>query len=96
MEKAIFIIIVIFGIMFLTGIIMSIFAFYFNKHKSHTILTILFSILLLPLIYLPMIYTIGFISQFVLILLIPYSIWMVVWGIRNKIIKKQITSSLQG
>ena len=34
-----------------------------------------------------MIHTIGFISQFALILLTPYSIWMVVGRIRNRIIK---------
>lgn len=88
MEEAVVLVIIIIAIMFLTGIILSFLSFCFNKNKSHTILTILFSVLLVPLIYIPMIFTIGFISKFVLILLLPYSIWMIVWAIKNKHVKE--------
>lgn len=84
MEGAVLFYIIIFAIMFLIGIIMSILAFYFNKNKSHTILTILFSILLLPLIYVPLSFTIGFISTFILILLLTYSISMIIFAIKNR------------
>ncbi|MDO5149886.1 MAG: hypothetical protein Q4D76_10870 [Oscillospiraceae bacterium] len=84
METTILFYLIILVVMFLTGIIISIVVFGFNKNKQHLLMTIIFSVLLLPLIYIPMILTIGFISRFILILLLPYSIWMIVWAIKNR------------
>ena len=70
--------------MFIAGVIMAVLAFRFNRHKSHPILTIVFSVLLCPLIYIPLIFTIGFVSRFMIILILPYSIAMIVWTIKNK------------
>ena len=84
METAVLFYLIIFVVMFSSGITMSVFAFRFNKNKQHMILTIIFSVLLVPLIYIPMILTIGFLSRLILILLLPYSIWMIVWAIKNK------------
>lgn len=84
METAVLFFIIILVVMFLAGTTMFVLTFRFNKNKQHTILTIIFSVLFLPLIYIPMIFTIGFISRFILIPLLPYSIWMIVWAIKNR------------
>ena len=83
MENAVLIIIIIFVIMFLIGLAMSFLAFWFNKHKTHPVLTIIFSILLFPLIYIPLIFTIGLISRLTIIIILPYCIIMIIWAVKN-------------
>ena len=84
MEAAVTIIVLVLGIMFLVGLATAIVSFLFNKSKRHPIFTIVFSVLLIPLIYIPITYTIGFGARLIIVLLIPYSIAMIIWAIKNK------------
>ena len=53
MVNTIAFLLIVFGIMFLIGIAMAILALYFNIKMKHPIFSIIFSIILIPLICIP-------------------------------------------
>lgn len=83
MQSKVAIFIVILFIMFTIGIVMSIFILYCNKNKKYPIMVIILSIILLPLMYIPMIFILGFISHYLIILIIIYSFLMILKAIKN-------------
>lgn len=83
MQSKVAIFIVILFIMFTIGIVMSIFTLYCNKNKKYPILVIILSIILLPLMYIPMFFILGFISHYLFILIIIYSFLMILKAIKN-------------
>lgn len=62
---------------------MSIFILYCNKNKKYPIMVIILSIILLPLMYIPMIFILGFISHYLFIFVIIYSFLMILKAIKN-------------
>lgn len=73
-----------FAVMLVSGTAMAFFCLWFNLRKKHPVLTIIFSILVFPLIYIPVRYTFNFaagISFFIVQL--SFSIFMLVWAILN-------------
>lgn len=83
MQSKVAIFIVILFIMFTIGIVMSIFVLYCNENKKYPIMVIILSIILLPLMYIPMIFILGFISHYLFILIIIYSFLMILKAIKN-------------
>lgn len=84
MENTIAFLLIVFGIMFLIGIAMAILALYFNIKRKHPIVTIIFSIILIPLICIPIQFTAGIlISRCMLIIALIYSVAMIVMAIKN-------------
>ena len=72
------------GIMFLIGIAMAILALYFNIKRKHPIFSIIFSIILIPLICIPTQFTGGIlISRCMLIIALVYSVAMIVMAVKN-------------
>ena len=84
MVNTIAFLLIVFGIMFLIGIAMAILALYFNIKRKHPIVTIIFSIILIPLICIPIQFTGGIlISRCMLIIALIYSVAMIVTTIKN-------------
>lgn len=85
MVNTIAFLLIVFGIMFLIGIAMAILALYFNiKMKQHPIFSIIFSIILIPLICIPIQFTGGIlISRCMLIIALIYSVAMIVMAVKN-------------
>lgn len=73
MVNTIAFLLIVFGIMFLIGIAMAILALYFNIKMKHPIFSIIFSIILIPLICIPIQFTGGIlISRCMLIIALIY------------------------
>lgn len=71
-------------ILFILGIVMILMTMKFVKRKEHTLLSIIFSILQCPCIYIPINITIGLkISKIILLLSITYGIVMIILSIKN-------------
>lgn len=84
MENTIAFLLIVFGIMFLIGIAMAILALYFNIKRKHSIVSIVFSIILIPMICIPIQFTGGIlISRCMLIITVIYSVAMIVMAIKN-------------
>lgn len=80
MGNTITFLLIVLGIMFLSGIAMAILALYFNIKRKHPI----FSIILIPLICIPIQFTVGFmISRFMLIIVLIYSVAMIAMAVKN-------------
>ena len=84
MEVAVTIIVILFAVMFVAGLVSAYFAFRFNKKKQRPVLTILLSVLLCPMIYIPLTYTLGFGARLSVVFVLVYSIAMIIWAIKNK------------
>lgn len=72
MVNTIAFLLIVFGIMFLIGIAMAILALYFNIKMKHPIFSIIFSIILIPLI-----------CRCMLIIALIYSVAMIVMAVKN-------------
>ena len=84
MVNAIAFLLIVFGIMFLIGIAMAILALYFNIKRKNPIVSIIFSIILIPLICIPIQFTGGIlISRCMLIIALIYSVAMIVMAVKN-------------
>ena len=84
MVNAIAFLLIVFGIMFLIGIAMAILALYFNIKMKHPIFSIIFSIILIPLICIPIQFAGGIlISRCMLIIALIYSVAMIVMAVKN-------------
>lgn len=84
MGNTITFLLIVLGIMFLSGIVMAILALYFNIKRKHPIFSIIFSIILIPLICIPIQFTVGFrISRFMLIIVLIYSVAMIAMAVKN-------------
>ena len=84
MVNTIAFLLIVFGIMFLIGIAMAILALYFNIKMKHPIFSIIFSIILIPLICIPIQFTGGIlISRCMLIIALIYSVAMIVMAVKN-------------
>ncbi len=84
MGDAVLIIIIIALIMFIAGIVMSIFTIRFVKRKEHTILSILFSVLICPCIYIPEYLRIGFaIARIMAGVTIIFALVMIILSVKN-------------
>lgn len=81
---AVLLIYIAFAVMLVSGLAMSFFCLWFNIRKKHSVLTIIISILVFPLIYIPVRYTVGFaFGRSIFIVLFPYCVFMLVWAILN-------------
>ena len=84
MVNTIAFLLIVFGIMFLIGIAMAILALYFNIKRKNPIVSIIFSIILIPLICIPIQFTVGIlISRCMLIIALIYSVAMIVMAVKN-------------
>ncbi len=84
MGDVVSIILIIALIMFTAGIVMSILTIRFVKRKEHTILSILFSVLICPCIYLPVNLTVGFaIARILAGVTIIFALVMIILSIKN-------------
>ncbi len=84
MGDAVLIILIIALIMFIAGIVMSIFTIRFVKRKEHTILSILFSVLICPCIYIPVYLIIGFaIARILAGVTIIFALVMIILSVKN-------------
>ena len=84
MVNTIAFLLIVFGIMFLIGIAMAILALYFNIKMKHPIFSFIFSIILIPLICIPIQFTGGIlISRCMLIIALIYSVAMIVMAVKN-------------
>ncbi len=84
MDDAVTILYIILVIMFILGLIISFLAAWFNKHNRHPVLTILLSVLISPLIYIPLTFILGFIARPTIIFILTYSIAMIILAVKNK------------
>lgn len=83
MVNTIAFLLIVFGIMFLIGIAMAILALYFNIKMKHPIFSNIFSIILIPLICIPIQFTGGIlISRCMLIIALIYSVAMIVMAVK--------------
>lgn len=84
MVNTIVFLLIVLGIMFLIGIAMAILALYFNIKRKYPIVTIIFSIVLIPLICIPIQLTVGiWVSRCMLIIALIYSVAMIVMAVKN-------------
>ena len=84
MVNTIVFLLIVIGIMFLIGIVMAILALYFNIKRKYPIVTIIFSIVLIPLICIPIQFTAGiWVSRCMLIIALIYSVAMIVMAVKN-------------
>ncbi len=84
MGDAVLIILIIALIMFIAGIVMSIFTIRFVKRKEHTILSILFSVLICPCINIPVYLIIGFaIARILAGVTIIFALVMIILSVKN-------------
>ncbi len=84
MGDVVSIILIIALIMFTAGIVMSILTIRFVKRKEHTILSILFSVLICPCIYVPVNLTLGFaIARILAGVTIILALVMIVISVKN-------------
>ena len=84
MVNTIVFLLIVIGIMFLIGIAMAILALYFNIKMKNPIVSTIFSIILIPLICIPIQFTVGFlISRCMLIIALIYSVAMIVMAVKN-------------
>jgi len=83
MVNTIAFLLIVFGIMFLIGIAMAILALYFNIKMKHPIFSIIFSIILIPLICIPIQFTGGILISRCMIIALIYSVAMIVMAVKN-------------
>ena len=84
MELAVTILVIVLALMFISGIVVSVLTFRFNKQKRYPVVTIILSVLVCPLLYVPLSCIIGFMTaRLALLLILPYSIAMIVRAVKN-------------
>ncbi len=84
MGNVVLIILIIALILFTAGIVMSILTIRFVRRKEHTILSILFSVLICPCIYIPVNLTVGFaIARILAGVTIIFALVMIILSIKN-------------
>ncbi len=84
MGEVVLIILIIALIMFTAGIVMSILTIRFVKRKEHTILSILFSVLICPCMYIPISLTVGFaIARVLTGITIIFAVVMIILSVKN-------------
>ena len=83
MEAAVTMVVIALAVMFIAGIVMSVMVFLFNKKKRFPVPTIVMSVLLCPMIYIPLTMTIGFTARLIIFIIVPYSIAMIIWAVKN-------------
>ena len=84
MEDFILILLIVALLMFIMGIAMIVFTIRFVKRKEHPLLSILFSVLQCPCIYVPLNLTIGFaVAKIALVITFLYGVVVLMLSLKN-------------